>query len=206
MSTAASGASASDQRRASASSQPASSSARVSAQPQPYGRSQLAPEPAAHSASAASPSGENCRSSAARTSATGTPPGTTRSSRTSSQCISTHECQSRLPKENRVLVPHPRRRILRPVLKVDHDHRELALDVGQRDLGVPGRRPGQHLAPGPALRHPGHRSTLVPGSSRAYSAPSGCAIRSRFAISPSPRSFSSPSWIAYARAGPTART
>ena len=95
--------------------------------------------------------------------------------------------------EDRVLVPHPRRRILRPVLQVDHDHRELAPDVGQRDLGVPGRRPGQDLAPGAALRHPGHRSTLVPGSSRAYSAPSGCAIRSRFAISPSPRSFSSPS-------------
>ena len=60
------------------------------------------PASLAYPASAASPSGVNWASSAALISASGTAAGTVLSSRTRTQCISTQECQSKLPKKTGV--------------------------------------------------------------------------------------------------------
>jgi hypothetical protein len=91
-----SGAKFADHRAASGSSQVASSWCSSSAQPQPYGRDGGV-RVRNVSASTARLSAVKCSSSAERISAAGTRSGTVRSSRTSIQCISTHECQSKQP-------------------------------------------------------------------------------------------------------------
>ena len=80
-----------------ASSRLAISCTSASAQAQPYGRSNRPSSLATKRASAAAFSAVNWASSAAMISSAGTAGPASRSSRTSSQCISTQECQSRLP-------------------------------------------------------------------------------------------------------------
>jgi len=97
VSASASGVIAASQRRAPASSRLAISCTSASAQAQPYGRSNRPSSLATKRASAASFPAVNWASSAAMISSAGTAGPASRSSRTSSQCISTQECQSRLP-------------------------------------------------------------------------------------------------------------
>jgi hypothetical protein len=67
------------------------------AQAQPCGRCATPPGPVTKSASAARATGVNCAPSADRISLAGTQSAAVRSNRTSAQCISTEECQSKLP-------------------------------------------------------------------------------------------------------------
>ena len=94
MTVSANGCRAADHFFPSPSSRDCASWTRASAQPQPYGRS---PSPSlllTNSASAASATGRKCAFSADLISLAGTTSAAMRSSRSSSQCISTQECQS----------------------------------------------------------------------------------------------------------------